>query len=183
MLNDRHPQSHWLMLLAFVGSSCGFGAEGFPTGLQPSEPIAEFVRNGVRVEFKFQQDADGGGSFLTTHFSPIEVGYYLYGTGLPPEGIQGLGVPTRVDIVKADGASIDATMTAADREAHLDHIQSLNIYLPIFDPGPVTLAIPVIAVEPNAAATVAVSYMACRKSDGTCLPPVREKVVELQLAL
>ncbi len=177
-----------IVLMIFQGSACEHGAGdssvsgGDQQGpaLEYAKSLDEFVQNGAQVNFMLQQDANSQ-SYLTARFTPMEAGYYFYGNELPVGGIQGLGVPTRLDILSNEGVIINDGEVISDKSSINLKIEYMDVELPVYEPGPVSLSIPVHIETEDAAVEVGISYMLCRKSDGTCLPPVRNKAVKLSL--
>ncbi|SCL44453.1 Disulphide bond corrector protein DsbC [Micromonospora eburnea] len=126
---------------------------------------------GVTVEATLTDGPDGGR--LRTTFRPQRPGFHLYSIDLPPDGVQGLGIPT----VVAVRGSLDATGAAsADMPVSNLRIEELDVDLPVYPDGPVTVTLPVRSTG-DGPAEVVVTYGAC--SAGTCLPPVRERVIAL----
>ena len=84
---------------------------------------------------------------------------------LPPGGINGVGRPTRLDIVSGLTAVGELTADATTSDLKTEGIPEV---LPVYPDRPVTLRLPVrVAGDGNA--QVRMSYMAC--SPVTCLPP------------
>ncbi len=163
-----------ILLLALALASCqGSGEAVHLDGLKDIANLEEFTKNGVRVQFLLQEDVDEK-QYITAQFSPLEPGYYLYGAELPEEGIKGLGVPTGFKVLESDGVKSKG-QAFADRESQNIDVEFLGIQLPVYEVGPVTLRMPIEVEAEGARLEVQVSYMACRKEDGICLPPVRKK--------
>ncbi len=110
-------------------------------GLRDIAGLEEFTQNGVHVQFKLQEDA-GLQQYLSAIFAPTEPGFYLYGAELPEEGINGLGVPTGFKILNGKGAKQEGELFA-DQVSKSLHVEFLNIQLPVYEVGPVTLRMPI----------------------------------------
>lgn len=109
---------------------------------------------------------------LTATYRPDQAGFHLYSAALPAGGIDGLGRPT----VLAPGQGLTAAGPAvADREPVALHEVELDVDLPVYPDGPVTLALPV--VTSGAPFEAVIGYAAC--STTQCLPPVTDKTVTL----
>src|ERR1051326_2558500 len=137
--------------------------------------LAEFTENFVRVSLGLETDPEGK-PVLRATFTPTEEGFHLYGKDLPEEGINGLGGPTRLDIVS--GSIQSAGPMFVDRNTRDE--DTLGVKLPIYPEGPVTLRQPISIVRPGDKADVELSYMSC-KSGGVCHPPVHRKRVEIRV--
>lgn len=170
-------------------SGCESGSKGAASRGQSQDAPAynhvksldEFDQNGARVTFAIEEDL-ASQTYLTGKFTPMESGYYFYGNELPMGGIQGLGVPTRMDLHSNTDIATNGGDVIVDQASFILKIETLDVELPVYEPGPVTLRIPVnIEGRDGVATEVRVSYMMCRKSDGVCLPPVRNKPVMLSL--
>jgi hypothetical protein len=109
---------------------------------------------------------------LTATFTPRRSGFHVYSVDLPAAGVQGLGVPTRV---QASGGATATGDLEADQPVRSLEYPSLGVTLPVYPDGPVTLR---LAVERSRSEPeVRVSYAAC--SEALCLPPVRDAQVPL----
>ena len=145
---------------------------------QRVKALAAFVEHGVHVSLNLERDRSGG-LWLSGIFAPQAESTHLYSTELPADGIQGLGRPTR--LVLAPESSISAAgPVVADRAVVLDRIDELNVSLPVYPDGSVTLRMPVaIADRSSGTAVVLVSYMACGPRG--CLRPVIDRRVVIDL--
>jgi hypothetical protein len=134
--------------------------------------LVELTENSVRVAVALESDAQGLPVVRAT-FTPTEPGLHLYGKDMPEEGIDGFGVPTRLDIL--GGSLKPAGPVFADVSPH--HLKVSDVKLPIYPEGPVTLRQPVeITGTQETSAELAFSYMAC-KTGGECKFPVQRKKV------
>ena len=130
-------------------------------------PLAEFSKSGVQVDLSLEQ-AGAAPCVLTARYTPLREHFHVYSKDLPPDGINGLGRPTRLDIVSglSPAGELTADATTSDFQT-----QGLDEVLPVYPDGPLTLRLPV-SVTGDGNAQVTVSYMAC--SAITCLPPTAE---------
>jgi thiol-disulfide isomerase/thioredoxin len=137
--------------------------------------LAAFTERGVHVTLAIERDSRGE-LWLSGTFTPTDADTHLYAKDLPPQGVNGLGRPTRIDVSAASGLTARGALVA-DRPAHDDRIAELQTTLSVYPAGPVTLRLPVARVNPRSGgpAVVSVTYMACG-SNG-CLPPVIDKHV------
>lgn len=172
-----------VLVILFFASSCTDAAqqgsvannEGFTTVAE----IDEAAENGVSVKFLLQED-EGGTQYLSAQFTPLKPGYYLYGYELPEEGIKGLGVPTRMKVLSSEGM-VAGSQVITDPQSFNLKVEVLDIEMPVYEVGPVTLSLPVEKESDTGQLELELSYMACNKADGTCLPPVRNKKHTLTL--
>jgi len=134
--------------------------------------LVELTENSVRVAVALESDSRGRPLIRAT-FTPTETGLHLYGKDMPEEGIDGFGVPTRLDVL---GGSIKpAGPVFADVTPHVSKASAVK--LPIYPEGPVTLRQPVeMKGTQETSAELAISYMACR-TGGECKFPVQRKKV------
>ncbi len=135
--------------------------------------LGTFTESGVRVSLYLDRDRQGG-LWLAGEFAPVSPDVHLYATELPADGIQGLGRPTRLRVgpgpIRALGPAVASRPVIADR------LEELDVTLPIYPAGPVTLRLPVaVDTQPGARTQVFVSYMAC--SPQGCLRPVTDRAV------
>jgi hypothetical protein len=99
----------------------------------------------------------------------------VYSISLPAGGVDGLGVPTRLGVrggLRATGSP------TADRPIRSLSLPGLNVVLPVYPDGPVTVTLPVTRTGSSSAQAI-VSYGAC--STSTCLPPVTALVIPVRL--
>jgi hypothetical protein len=134
--------------------------------------LAEVTQSFVKVAVSLEADSAGQPVIRAT-FTPTEQGLHLYSKDMPEEGVNGLGRPTRLDVIA--GAIKPAGPVFSDLSAHdVDG-------LPIYPEGPVTLRQPVeIMGGSNLTAQIEITYMAC-KTGGECKVPVQRKRVEIKL--
>jgi len=134
--------------------------------------LAEVTENFVKVVLFLEADSAGQPVIRAT-FTPLQEGLHLYGKDMPAEGVNGLGRPTRLDLL--GGAIKPAGPVFSDLSPHeLDG-------LPIYPEGPVTLRQPVeLIAGSDFTAQIELTYMACR-TGGECKIPVERKRVEFKL--
>ncbi|MGH6656380.1 MAG: hypothetical protein ACRDVE_14395 [Actinocrinis sp.] len=140
----------------------------------PSEPAARFEANGVAVSVTLLS-LPGGEREIQATFRPQRTGFHLYSIDLPPGGVDGLGIPTRLAMrgdLRASGSP------TADVTARILHIAALKVDLPVYPDGPVTITLPVDQTG-SQHADVIVDYGTC--SDNQCLAPVTDQVIPLEL--
>ncbi|MGW4896797.1 hypothetical protein ACWEQL_31745 [Kitasatospora sp. NPDC004240] len=165
-------------LVAALAAGCAAPAEpprAEPAQAGPSEPAGRFERHGVAVSVTLEPGADGAGVLRAT-FTPTEPGFHLYSTALAPEGISGLGRPTALGArgaLTADGPAV------ADKPLSLIRPEGLDVDLPVYPDGPVTLTLPVRTGGQGPAEAV-VGYAAC--SLQRCLFPVTGQAITLTTA-
>lgn len=134
--------------------------------------LSSFVEHGVRVSLVLERDL-AGGTWLAATFSPTAAGVHLYSKDLPPTGIEGLGRPTRVEVDPASSIRFIG-QTVADHPIVDDRIDALNLSVPVYPAGPVTLRVPVRKTG-RGVARLRVSYMGCGPNG--CLAPVVDREV------
>ncbi|HEU5418854.1 MAG TPA: protein-disulfide reductase DsbD domain-containing protein [Streptosporangiaceae bacterium] len=161
------------LLAAAVTVALLAGGCARPTVSRPStDPSGRLTGGGVTVVAVLATEPDGTGHVRVT-FSPQKPGYHLYSIHLPPGGVNGLGIPTVVSV--RDGLRVTGS-PAADKPVIDVQIAELNVDLPVYPDGPVTVTVPVRRTG-NGRAEVVVTYGAC--SATTCLPPVRNRLITL----
>lgn len=153
---------------AFLASGCAGPGTGHPSA-GPSGRISD---SGVTVAAVLTAGPDGTG-YVRVTFSPQRPGYHLYSIHLPPDGVNGLGIPTIVTV--RDGLRMTGSPTADVPDSTL-RIAELNVSLPVYPAEPVTVTVPVQRTG-NRQPEVVVTYGAC--SATACLPPVRNRPIIL----
>jgi thiol-disulfide isomerase/thioredoxin len=135
--------------------------------------LASFVENGVRVSIHLERDWRGA-AWLAGEFAPLSPDVHLYATELPSNGIEGLGRPTRLRVGRGSVRVLGPAV--ANRPVVLDRLEELDLTLPVYPAGSVTVRVPVAFDDASPARTdVYVSYMAC--SPQGCLRPVIDRAV------
>lgn len=138
--------------------------------------LTSFEQGGVRVRVALEEDG-AHHAWLAAAFEPTRTGVHLYDKDLPPQGIDGLGRPTRLAVVSSRGLTVTGGVTA-DRPVTTDRIEELNVVLPVYPAGPVTLRLPV-RIDLGASAELSLGYMACGGLG--CQPPVTDKRVRVSM--
>jgi len=141
--------------------------------------LASSTERGVQVSIALERDTSGA-FWLAARFAPTLADTHLYASGLPDNGIDGIGRPTRLVIAPSSGLTPLAE-PSADRPVELDRVDALDAALPIYPAGPVTLRMPV-ALTGSAGplqTTIEVSYMACGPKG--CLPPALHKQIAVSV--
>ncbi|WP_282765910.1 protein-disulfide reductase DsbD domain-containing protein [Actinoplanes sandaracinus] len=109
---------------------------------------------------------------LTVTFTPPE-GFHLYSMDLPAGGVDGIGFPT---VARPGGALVADGPATADRAVTELRPAGLDLVVPVYPDGPVTLTVPVRAGDGDRH-EVTVGYAAC--SANACLAPVTDESVVL----
>ena len=139
--------------------------------------LATFEENGVRVSLHLDRDWRGG-LWLAGEFSPVSPDVHLYATELPANGIQGLGRPTRLRVGRGSVRVLGPAV--ANRPVVPDRLEELDVTLPVYPAGSVTVRLPVALDRGPAVRTdVYVTYMACGPQG--CLRPVIDRAVAVTL--
>ncbi|MFJ9822281.1 hypothetical protein ACIRU3_45085 [Streptomyces sp. NPDC101151] len=137
---------------------------------------APFTAGGVSVTVRVVESSDDRLRLLA-ELRPEQAGFHLYSLGLPDDGVDGIGIPTRV---RVDGGLRATGPAATDAKPRVLRPAGLDISLPVYEDGKVTLELPVRHVEGEDSARVFLTYGACSESAG-CLAPVRDRAVTLPL--
>lgn len=141
--------------------------------------LATFVQNGVRVHVLLERDWRNE-HWIAASFRPLAPDVHLYGVSLPANGIDGLGRPTRLTLLPSAAWRVrgPAIVDRAEQDLRFDQ---LNVTLPVYPAGPVTLRVPVTIASAGSSrdAAIQVSYMGC--SDLGCLPPVIDRRVQVRV--
>jgi hypothetical protein len=145
-------------------------------GCQRSHPrhlTGRFQANGVTVTVTLQA-SDRPSAHVTATFRPDQPGFHLYSIDLPPEGVDGLGIATKFSAVRG----LQATgPPSANRPLRTLRPTGLDVDLPVYPDGPVTVSLPVTP-DPRESPVVAVSYAAC--SQQRCMMPVIDQAIALR---
>ncbi|NUP52242.1 MAG: hypothetical protein HOW97_33705 [Catenulispora sp.] len=131
-----------------------------------------FSDQGVSVAMRLSEDGDQ----LLTTFTPQRPGFHLYSVGLPADGIDGRGRPTRVEV---GGALRSRGPLIAESPVRMLPLRGTDLRFPVYPDGPVTTELPV-AVNEHGDAKVVVSYAACSPQE--CMVPVTDHPVEIPAA-
>jgi hypothetical protein len=171
-----------LAILAVAAASCVAGtAPRPPEDLTYSRwrALTDFTEQGVRVEIVLDEDSLGH-MWLAGVYTPTDPDSYLYSAHMPAAGIQGLGRPTLLAVIPPSQVKVLGPVFA-NQKPHEDRVESLNLTLPVYPAGPVTLRLPIEmpGVGSTSRVTVAVGYMACGPKG--CMPPVERKRLTVNL--
>jgi hypothetical protein len=165
-------------LAAALLTGCGSG-QTYPasTVFTPRGLLAEFTENSVKVAISLESDPQGQ-SVIRATFTPTDSGFHLYSKDMSEDGIDGMGQPTRLDVVS--GALTPIGPVFADVRPY--RVRLRGVKFPIYPEGPVTLRQPVrIASRAGeSTAEIELSYMAC-ETGGECRPPVHRKKTEIKI--
>ncbi len=138
--------------------------------------LASFTENDVAVTIQLDHDRQEG-SFLSATFTPPE-GYHLYSKDIPINGLNGLGRPTRLELLSESHIRVVGELTESAKAGVPDFEPK---ELLVYPAGAVTLSLK-IDLPPGRDwfnDAVSVTYMAC--SDVLCFPPVEGKVVPIRV--
>ncbi|MFD0502291.1 hypothetical protein ACFQ0G_03595 [Streptomyces chiangmaiensis] len=131
----------------------------------PSAVAAPFSDGGVAVSVRVESRDDG--LRVLADLRPERDGFHVYSLTLPDGGIDGIGIPTRI---RTDGAlQPTGAATTAARE-RVVRPEGLDVRLPVYQEGRVTLELPVRRVEGSDRARVFLTYGACSESEGVWRP-------------
>ena len=153
-------------LMALILSGCGTDRAPEPTGLATA--------HGVTVKVALLPASNGQFELQAT-FSPQQPGFHIYSIDLPAQGIDGLGIPTRLSV---QGSLTTVGRPTANRATRLLRPAGLQTEIPVYPDGSVTFTLPVRQTSGHQAEVI-VSYGAC--SEKTCLIPVSDEVIHLGL--
>ncbi|GII31959.1 hypothetical protein [Planotetraspora mira] len=163
---------HRALLAVVAAASLAQGCAAAGASSPSAELSGRLDDSGVTVVAALTTGPDGTRQVRAV-FSPQKLGFHLYSMDLPPGGVSGLGVPTTVTV----GGSLRAAGSpTADSPVRNLRIEELDVDLPVYPDGPVTIAVPVRRTG-NGRAEVVVTYGAC--SPSSCLAPVRDRVIAL----
>ena len=163
-----------LMSVVALGATLALLFVWLSSRLPVAAALGAFAENGVQVDLALEQHRDAP-CVLAARFTPLLARYHVYSKDLPPDGVNGVGRPTRLDIVSGLTAVGELTADATTSDLKTEGIPEV---LPVYPDGPVTLRLPVrVAGDGNA--QVKVSYMAC--STANCLPPAA-KTLDIKLS-
>lgn len=157
------------LLVGAIGLALMLTGCGGPPG--PSAQ-ASATASGVAVTVTLRPGSADRAELRAT-FTPQRPGFHLYSLDLPAQGIDGLGIPTRI-AVSGGLTALGAPSTA--QPTHLLRPAGLATDLPVYPDGPVSFTVPVRRTGPGPAEVV-VSYGAC--SATTCLMPVTDEHIPL----
>lgn len=177
-----HPLLGGLLLTALL-AGCASGptqpTSPGPTAMSAETPstgteVGAVRENGVEVRFRWNA-GNSSSPVLAVTFTPLIPGFHLYSVDLPPEGVQGVGRPTSVQV----GGGLKATgPPSVDRPVIALRVAGVDAPVSVYPDGAVTLRLPAQPV-PGQTALSWIGYAACSRS--TCMPPVTHRRVTLSL--
>jgi hypothetical protein len=135
--------------------------------------LNSFTQNHVQIDINLEQN-QAGQTYVAATYKPLDATFHLYSKDLPPNGIDGVGRPTLLEVRKGAQAagSVMDSVPATDTK-----IDGFDVPFPLYPDGPVTLRLPIKAIEGgNAPMELSLTYMACSLTGG-CYPPVLDKTV------
>ncbi|GAA3883799.1 hypothetical protein [Streptomyces lannensis] len=148
---------------------------GHEQNTDPAAVGAPFSDGGVAVSVRVE--SHDGGLRVLADLRPERDGFHVYSLTLPDGGVDGIGIPTRI---RTEGALRSAGPATTDARERVVRPDGLDVRLPVYEDGRVTLQLPVRRVGGTDRAKVLLSYGACSERDG-CLAPVRDRAVALTL--
>ncbi|MFI1092181.1 hypothetical protein [Streptomyces sp. NPDC020917] len=154
------------LLAVAAGGLTGCG-QGSPSAAPRS--AGSFTDGGVTASVTLERTATDQVR-LTAELAPQTRGFHLYSLDLPDGGVDGLGIPTRLNV---SAPLIPAGPVSASAKPYGLRLPELEVTLPVYPDGPVTLHLTARLADPRATSTrVLLSYGACSSTAG-CRPPVR----------
>ena len=182
----RRRQSMAAIVLLLIGIALAYGLLQSSDRTVPQasfthwQSLTSFTENGVTADIALERD-QAGQIWLAGAFTPTQARFHLYSKDLPGNGLNGLGRPTLLEIVSADGPTTVGPLMANQPTSEY-YIEPLGQTFPVYPDGAVTLRRPIEL--PDSKGTVptelSITYMAC--SAGVCLPPVIDKRVTVTIS-
>jgi hypothetical protein len=136
----------------------------------PRQATTTFDLSRVEVRLDFEPGTEGSGT-VVAEFRPSEADIHLYALEMPDGGIDGIGKPTRVNVVDGDWTATGSA-TASARSTLLRY-PGLAGEFPAYPDGPVTVRVPVVrrSAADDGWIDVALTFLPCTSS-GLCYAPV-----------
>ena|SRR5258708_4688212 len=135
--------------------------------------LNSFTQNHVQVDINLEQ-SQSGQTYVSATYKPLDATFHLYSKDLPPNGIDGVGRPTLLEVRKGAQPAGSVTDSVPAKDTKID---GFDVPFPIYPDGPVTLRLPIKAIEGGSAPMqLSLTYMACSLTGG-CYPPVMDKTV------
>jgi hypothetical protein len=166
--SGRPARRRAAIAVLLIGAALAIGGID-AAGSHPTRVTASVVKNGVKVSVVVSADR------VSVTYRPQRPGFHLYSITLPAGGVDGLGVPTRLAV---RGGLRPVGPPESDQPIRMLKPQGLNILLPVYPDGPVTITLPV-ARTASTSAQIVVSYGAC--SINTCLVPVADLTIPVHM--
>ncbi len=160
----RRRTRYLLTLVLIFGGATIFLFVLLRTESRAVDRLGEFSEAGVQVDLSLERSS-AAPCVLAARYTPLYEHFHLYSKDLPPDGVNGVGRPTRLDISSGLVATGELTADATTSDFKTEGVDEV---LPVYPDSPVTLRLPV-SVAGDGHARIKVSYMAC--SEFTCLPP------------
>ncbi|MFD5815914.1 hypothetical protein [Streptomyces sp. NPDC127038] len=160
---------------ALVAAAAALTGCAGPAGTTTTASAAPFTIGGVTVTVR--AESHDGHLRVLADLRPEQPGFHLYSLTLPNGGIDGIGIPTRI---RAEGGLRATGPATTDAKQRVLRPAGLDVSLPVYEDGRVTLELPVRRLEDTESARVFLTYGACSETAG-CLPPVRDHEVTLRL--
>lgn len=142
-----------------------------------STPLTELEEAEVRVAISLER-TQAGDFVLAATFTPLRPGFHLYSKDIPESGINRVGRPTLLSLPANSPLQASGPLS----ESLPPHTPSVDPReLLVYPSGPVTLRLPVQLPAGGQPQTVEIrlTYMSC--SGSTCLRPVIQKPVSIQV--
>lgn len=149
----------------------------YSTVVRPGQRSHLTLWNSTEHDVKVRIDvirSPSGELRLSGTFTPLRQKFYLYSKELPRDGLNGLGRPTLLEVIRSDSIELTGPLEA-DRPVQNIYVKTLDLSFPVYPVGPVTLSLPfeLAGNSDRVSMEIAFTYMTC--SDKTCLPPVIDK--------
>ena len=169
-----------LICILLFASACALLGGTRSQPLPASSLLAEFSQHGATVTIRLEVASDGS-TMLVATFTPQEADGHFYSKDLPPEGVDGIGRPTRLELAPA--SLMQAAGELTDSVLAEDLVISPDLpALPSYPAGPVTLTLPVTLPAGSGEIVtdqVLITYMVCTPRG--CQRPVVGKVIEVNI--
>ncbi|MCA9932725.1 MAG: hypothetical protein H6662_04220 [Ardenticatenaceae bacterium] len=137
-------------------------------------PLLTFTENSVAVLVELLVAPTGELSLVGT-YTPTEPLLHLYGMDMPLHGIDGVGRPTRLDVISETAVSHGPLVANVTPTLH--YFSGFEQPFSLYPDGQVVLTLP-ISLDTLSQETpeleLSVTYMAC-SSGGGCEPPVTDR--------
>jgi len=152
-----------VVLVAVVVGACGSADSS------DRRSVSEHFED-ARVDVEVHLERDEAALVIVATFRPTSSDLHLYGAGLPRDGIDGAGRPTRIDVVDTGWRTVGPL--SDEPKAALLPVAGFVVPFPTYPEGPVTLrqAIASSGARADHAVDVQVTFMAC-SSAGLCYKP------------
>ncbi|SDO50391.1 hypothetical protein [Actinacidiphila guanduensis] len=164
-----HAAAAGVLAALVLTAGCGQG--------QRPRTHGSFTAGGVNVAVTLERSGAHTVAVSAT-LRPQRAGFHVYSLTLPDAGVDGLGIPTRLSV--GGPLTAEGPVTASARPHGL-HMADLDVTLPVYPDGPVTLRLTArLSGKGAAEAPVRLGYGACSATQG-CLMPVRDRVLAVDV--